>query len=508
VHVATKTLIATTIAAAFAAMVTATPRTTGESFTAGDGGANDIHDVNKLWLYVNVLFNLGTYGLAYPYSGNANYPGGAAEGNMCCGGPWVGTAAFGAPRVMNYLDFWAMELDWRAGQPCVYWSDEATWNNVPKSMGKYSDLDSFLGCDDSRAGQNRIGLAVLQHGMSWEKDPNRDFVLFKYYIYNRSGRDLDDLRVSFVYDLDILSLSTGDDDFVGVDAGRSMVYMYNAGPRPPYIGLRLVDGKASGAHGFLAESTPLNDDARWQEVLKTEWKKTEYAADWVVVLNSGPYSVADKRRFSIGLAVVGGMSLAELQAHADAAYNKYWEIYIGLTEFTARATPRGALLSWAPDRAYAGYNLYRAEAEGAYGKVNPVRIAGRPPFEYLDAGLPRTRTYRYKLEAVAASGHSEWFGPVEVELPEARKASFAVAGPRPNPVRDKALFAITLAAPAEVTLAAYDVSGRRVASAPPAALDAGESRIQLNTAALAPGVYLYRACAGGRETAGKTVVVR
>jgi hypothetical protein len=243
-------------------------------------------------------------------------------------------------------------------------------------------------------------------------------------------------------------------------------------------------------------------------MLKAEWKKAEYAADWVAVLNSGPYSVADKRRFSIGLAVVGGMSLEMLRVHADAAYKKYWEIYTGLTEFTARPTPRGVSLKWVPDRAYAGYNLYRAEAEDTYAKVNGARITGRAPFEYLDAGLPRPGTYKYKLEAVAASGSSEWFGPVEVELPEARKASFAVAGPRPNPARDKAVFSITLPAPAAVTLAAYDVSGRRVASVPAVALDAGESVVELMTGDLLPGVYLYRVTAGEREAAGKMVVVR
>ncbi|MEE9457011.1 MAG: hypothetical protein V3W11_07670, partial [bacterium] len=468
--------IAAAAAVALIAPAVAAFALTGEVPAARlDGGANDIHDVNKLWLYVNVLLNLGPYGFPSPYSGDANYPGGAAEGNLAYGGPWVGTAAFGAPRVMNYLDTQALELDWAPAQPCVYWSDEATWNNVPKKMGPYSDLDSFLGADDRGAKQNRIGLAFQQHGMSWEKDPNRDFVLFKYYIYNRSGRDLNDLRVSFVYDLDILRRSTTEDDFVGVDVERSMVYSYNEGPRPPYIGIRLVDGKATGGHAFLWDSTPLNDNDRWKEMLKAEWKKTGYAEDWVAVLNSGPYSVADKRRFSIGLAVVGGMSLEMLQMHADAAYKKYWEIYTGLTEFTARATPRGVSLRWVPDRPYAGYNLYRAQAEDAYARVNGVPITGRAPFEYLDAGLPRPRTYWYKLEAVAASGHSEWFGPVEVELPEARKASFAVAGPRPNPARDKAVFSITLEAPAAVTLAAYDVSGRRVASVPPVALDAGEN---------------------------------
>jgi len=457
----TKTLIVTAITAAFAATVTATPRTNGESFMARDSGANDIHDVNQLWLYVNIILNLGTYGFARPYSGNANYPGGAAEGSLAFGGPWVGTAAFGDPRVMNFFDTKARELDWSPRQSCVYWSDEPTWQNVPGFVAKYADLNSCLVCNDAGARQNRVGLAVIQHGMSWKDDLNRDFVLFKYYIYNRSGRDLDDVRVSFVYDLDMLGLSTSSDDHVDVDAARNMVYSYNDGPKPPYVGLRLVDGKATGGYAFEYRNFPTYDGARWQEMLKTEWKKTEYAADWVVVLNSGPYTVANDRRFSIGLAVVGGMSLAELQEHADAAHKKYWEIYSGLGEFTARGTPGGVLLTWVPDRPYAGYNLYRAEAEAVYAKVNRVRITGRPPLEYLDAGLPRARTYRYKLEGLTAAGQSEWFGPVEVELPAGRKTSFAVAGPCPNPARDRAVFSITLPAPAEVTFAAYDLSGRR-----------------------------------------------
>lgn len=499
------------IAVLLTVAVTAFAYSTVTPPAAADGGTNDIHDVNKLWLYVNTLLNLGPYTGSYPYSGAANYPGGAAEGNMCYGGPWVGTAAFGDARVMNYLDLWAWELDWSPSQPCVYWSDEATWNNVPKSMGKYSDLDSFLGCDDSGAKQSRIGLAVLQHGMSWEKDPNRDFVLFKYYVYNRSGRDLDDLRISFVYDFDVLSISTGDDDFVGVDAERSMVYMYNAGPKPPYIGLRLVDGKASGGLGFLAENTPLVDAVRWQEMLKAEWKKTESAADWVAVLNSGPYSVADKRRFSIGLAVVAGMSLQELQTHADAAYKKYWDIYTGLADFTAGAVRRGVTLTWTPDRPYAGYNLYRASAEdGAadFEKLNASPVTGEAPFTYIDAGVRPNRTYAYKLEALTYAGHSEWFGPVEVETADAAKSSFAVRGPRPNPARGEAVFSVTLAAPCEVVLSAFDLAGRRVASSPAVPLGTGEHDLTLDTAAWPPGVYVYRVTAGEEAASGKMVVVR
>jgi type IX secretion system substrate protein len=78
----------------------------------------------------------------------------------------------------------------------------------------------------------------------------------------------------------------------------------------------------------------------------------------------------------------------------------------------------------------------------------------------------------------------------------------------PNPVHASAVIRFTLAAPASVSLAIFDLAGRRVASlVQRERTSAGQHEIPLNTHGLAPGCYLCRFEAGVRRVTRKIVVV-
>ncbi len=93
-------------------------------------------------------------------------------------------------------------------------------------------------------------------------------------------------------------------------------------------------------------------------------------------------------------------------------------------------------------------------------------------------------------EAWAVSG---WDEPAEARL-EAVGAWLSV---EPNPFRDAAAVTLTLAQPAEVTVAVYDVLGRRVAVLHDGPIAAGQYQFVLDGSALPAGVYVVRAEAGG-----------
>jgi hypothetical protein len=107
-------------------------------------------------------------------------------------------------------------------------------------------------------------------------------------------------------------------------------------------------------------------------------------------------------------------------------------------------------------------------------------------------------------------------------LPASGLASFAVPPfpPRPptslelsqcapNPVSTSAVIRFGLPSAAAVSLAIYDVQGRRIATPfNHALLDAGQHSVQVHTEGWKPGVYLYRLEAGGRAAARKLLVVR
>jgi hypothetical protein len=109
-----------------------------------------------------------------------------------------------------------------------------------------------------------------------------------------------------------------------------------------------------------------------------------------------------------------------------------------------------------------------------------------------------------------ALGYGEKKGPAPRS---AGPAAFALYQNYPNPARGETSIAYALPAAAEVELAVYDLSGRRVATLVRGAREAGvyEERYGLTEEGgryLAAGVYVYRLRAGSRVAARKMVVSR
>lgn len=85
---------------------------------------------------------------------------------------------------------------------------------------------------------------------------------------------------------------------------------------------------------------------------------------------------------------------------------------------------------------------------------------------------------------------------------------FHLVGAAPHPVRDEAVLRYTLDAPGPVTLAVYDLTGRRVTTLVEGVQEAGPHAVHFRAADLASGTYLLRLQAGGRTEARPLVVIR
>jgi hypothetical protein len=141
----------------------------------------------------------------------------------------------------------------------------------------------------------------------------------------------------------------------------------------------------------------------------------------------------------------------------------------------------GAVLDWNPSAdgqvlglALDGDHVY---AVGAFGRVGNWPQSAVAEITSVEAAVPR--------------------GP----------APFTLSQSIPNPSAGQALIRYTLPAAARVTLAAYDVQGRRVATW----LDhepqsAGTHEVAVRASAWRPGMYLYRLEAGGRSATRKMIV--
>ncbi|UCE26969.1 MAG: T9SS type A sorting domain-containing protein [Candidatus Coatesbacteria bacterium] len=199
---------------------------------------------------------------------------------------------------------------------------------------------------------------------------------------------------------------------------------------------------------------------------------------------------------------------------------------IKLDSFYCKGVSNNAIsVSWSvettEDKSIAGFNLYRRKAIAAetrkvttrggsankvsdgWTKLNDVLITGENPYSYIDAGVEPGVTYEYKLETVV-DGRPEVVGTT-TGTAGAQPAAFALYQSRPNPARGEAVISFELPEDTDVTLAVYDLSGRKVATLADGLLPAGEH--ERSVSALAPGVYVYRLDAGDWNGVRKMVVI-
>ncbi|HUU57858.1 MAG TPA: hypothetical protein VMW93_10980, partial [bacterium] len=377
-----------------------------------DGESNNIHDAGLYHLKLTDALWVGSNTEGH---GSGNYPGQTGVATLYIGQLWVGTDAFGAPRVSGNFPYASGGVEWHKTLGLL-WSDGSSWNQRPSYITKRGALDSYLAADDRDAKESGpIGLVVEQHGMQWSGAVNDDYIIFKYSVRNNSGRNLTNAFLCLYYDFDIGGSTSYDDDYVHIDFGRKMPYMHDDETGHPYVGLRILDGKphTMGVPSIMED--PDTDLKKWQLMTSGLWTEKGEPHDWRICLSSGPHTCARNKTIQYGCAVVAGMNLSQLRANSDAAYNRYWQIYLGVEKFWARAVPGAVELNWEPNSEYAGFNIYRSAANDPARdvKINRNLITGQKPFRYLDPSVAPGVEYAYELEAVTLNGAKERFGPVK-----------------------------------------------------------------------------------------------
>jgi len=149
------------------------------------------------------------------------------------------------------------------------------------------------------------------------------------------------------------------------------------------------------------------------------------------------------------------------------------------------------------------------------GKGEPVDVSGslsgaavrwldRDAYEASDKGL---KPLVYRLEVTEEDGTVTRFGPTEaVTIPEpTRGLSLSVY---PSPAADALTVSFALPSEGRVTVALYDLSGRRVATVVDSDLTAGRHDVSCDVSTLTPGVYLARLETGTGTLTRRVVVAR
>ena len=118
-------------------------------------------------------------------------------------------------------------------------------------------------------------------------------------------------------------------------------------------------------------------------------------------------------------------------------------------------------------------------------------------------------TYAFRVRQVSLDGSSALVEPPSFQATVRVSGSHELTAAWPNPMRERAQFALSVAEPQEVEVVLYDVQGRRVRTLFTGALPADQARtIYVDRRGLASGSYFYRAIGETFAATGRLTLVR
>ncbi|HQE95991.1 MAG TPA: DUF5689 domain-containing protein, partial [Candidatus Marinimicrobia bacterium] len=164
---------------------------------------------------------------------------------------------------------------------------------------------------------NPIGVEVVQRTHSKSTNPDQDYVLVEYEIYNKSGRQLTDLYIGLAMDWDVGNDATH--NFSGYDAEKKLSYAF-LNNETPYFGITALTGDVTGYKTWLANSGEDENSDEFLYLAMTQFSDLPSSAgDIRNVLGTGPYTVPVNGSVTAVFALLAGDNLADLKVNADVA---------------------------------------------------------------------------------------------------------------------------------------------------------------------------------------------
>jgi hypothetical protein len=185
-----------------------------------------------------------------------------------------------------------------------------------------------------------------------------------------------------------------------------------------------------------------------------------------------------------------------------------------LSRFEAFDVPEGIAIEWGieGDEAISGVHVYRSDDPA----VEPFRLTENllptGTERFVDTSALPGVDQSYWIGIIDREGREERFGPVSARRGEAPILT-QLFGPRPNPVRQSAEIAFTLARPGRVTVRIHDLAGRLVRTLIDAERPAGPSTVRWDArrddgSPVPRGMYYVRFAAGNVVETEKLVLLR
>jgi hypothetical protein len=232
------------------------------------------------------------------------------------------------------------------------------------------------------------------------------------------------------------------------------------------------------------------------------------AGDWVS-LGSGiggvVYSLATDGH---DLYVGGNFTQA---GNKDSYYIARWSegpVPVALSYVTAEWRNETGILRWAVAEAtdHAGFHVYRQATGADRERLTGQILRGQSEYEFIDESPPKEGA-DYWLAEISRTGETTWHGPA-VLLPASLPARVALSPPAPNPFTSETRITYSLPERQHVSLAVYDLQGRRVATLVDKDQGAGEYTLSWDGHTATSGLYFVRLQAGDTMKTQKLMFLR
>ncbi|MFQ5598945.1 MAG: S8 family serine peptidase [Candidatus Krumholzibacteriia bacterium] len=183
------------------------------------------------------------------------------------------------------------------------------------------------------AAASSLNLFVRQESWEMASAPNDDYITIQYTIRNDGGATLNGLYAGWYFDWDIdgATFSTNSTSY---DAGRGLGYVWDSGTGPDaYIGIMTLSSPGTTSYRGIwnDQDHPSNpswgvydgytDSEKWESLSGGIAFTDAGPADVSNTIATGPFDIAPGDSVIVAFAILGGNSLADLQANADAAQN-------------------------------------------------------------------------------------------------------------------------------------------------------------------------------------------
>ncbi|MBZ0199416.1 MAG: T9SS type A sorting domain-containing protein [Ignavibacteriaceae bacterium] len=380
----------------------------------------------------------------------------------------------------------------------------ADFENSEPLVGPTSNpmFDQVTNCAYSTNAISPLAGKVYQEVLS---NTGEKFVFYHYTLMNTTASQMSDVRVGVFADLDVGGANYASNSG-GVDASRNVAYQYlnMASPNDPnYYGVVALGGLTGAklSSVFPGTGTTIRNEI-FTYISSVDNTPITTNGDYRIFAGSGPYAIPAGGSVEVWFAIVAGTSLADMQANADAAMQKYYTyVPVEMTSFTAAQVGNVIRLDWqtATETNNQGFEIQRKVENNEWttiGYKNGNGTTTEPTSYSFEDNLvaAQSTNIQYRLKQIDFNGVSAFSNVIEVEYNV--PLEFNLAQNYPNPFNPSTTISFRIPEADFITLKVFNALGEEVVTLVNGFKQAGAYNIQFNASNIPSGIYFYSIKAG------------